>query len=234
MKIVGKGPWKPLSVEEIGKLFRAFRHPWWLAGGYALDTFLGRETRRHVDIDIIVQRKDQLELQAYLHHWQLLVAQKTLTDWSKGRFLEKPLQDVWVKEKRSPYFRFQIMLLDTDGNNWIFKRDDRIGGDISSFGHVIGDIPIIRPEIQLLYKFSKTDYRSKDLHDLDNTLPHLNTVQFDWLQERLSAEIANKKQLKERFQNFNSPKDSQRRKPYLFNEAIRSNLTTRLLIKPKG
>jgi hypothetical protein len=45
------------------------------------------------------------------------------------------------------------------------------------------DIPIIAPEIQLLFKAKNT--RPKDQADFERTLPHLNQPQIHWLARAL-------------------------------------------------
>jgi hypothetical protein len=40
--------WEPLSLEEVKKLLGPVSAPWWIAGGYALDPFIGHETRKPV------------------------------------------------------------------------------------------------------------------------------------------------------------------------------------------
>ena len=54
--------WKSLSVAEVQLLFREAPFPWGLAGGYAIEQFLGASIREHGDIDIIVFRDDQQHL----------------------------------------------------------------------------------------------------------------------------------------------------------------------------
>jgi len=41
-------------ISEIADLLSRSDRPFWLAGGYALDLFLGRRTRAHEDLDFIM------------------------------------------------------------------------------------------------------------------------------------------------------------------------------------
>lgn len=59
---IGDYNWKPLSVSEVKSLFKPFHLQWWIAGGWAIDLFLGEQTRPHDDIDILIRRDDQLEV----------------------------------------------------------------------------------------------------------------------------------------------------------------------------
>jgi hypothetical protein len=50
--------WEPLTPEQVAQLLRGVEIPWWIAGGWALDLFMGRQTRAHNDIEISVFRGD--------------------------------------------------------------------------------------------------------------------------------------------------------------------------------
>src|SRR5436309_9760576 len=56
-------------VLEVARLMRGFPRPWYIAGGWAIDIFLGRETREHDDIDVSVLRNDQAKLRTHLAAW---------------------------------------------------------------------------------------------------------------------------------------------------------------------
>lgn len=60
---IGEKNWEPLSIPEIQNNFKSFTAPWIIAGGWAIDLFLKKQTRQHSDVDILVDRKDQLALQ---------------------------------------------------------------------------------------------------------------------------------------------------------------------------
>jgi Aminoglycoside-2''-adenylyltransferase len=50
--------WGVLTPHDAADLLSAARLPWWIAGGWALDLFLGKGTRAHKDLDIGIFRKD--------------------------------------------------------------------------------------------------------------------------------------------------------------------------------
>lgn len=60
--------WEPLSVEEVVDLMSGLQVPWWIAGGWAIDLFLGRQTRAHGDTDVLIRRDDQLRSPEASHH----------------------------------------------------------------------------------------------------------------------------------------------------------------------
>ena len=50
--------WDPASPHDAARWFARVCAPWWIAGGWAIDTFLDRETRAHKDLDVGVLRRD--------------------------------------------------------------------------------------------------------------------------------------------------------------------------------
>jgi hypothetical protein len=57
-------PWRPLDPAVLPDLLGGVDAPWWLAGGWAIDAFLGRVTRVHEDTDVLVLRRDQAAFRA--------------------------------------------------------------------------------------------------------------------------------------------------------------------------
>ena len=58
--------WDPLSIKEVQSLLEGAGFAWWIAGGWAIDLFIGYQTRDHCDIDVLIRRDDQLALQNLL------------------------------------------------------------------------------------------------------------------------------------------------------------------------
>ncbi|MEC1155726.1 hypothetical protein AB1L05_15845 [Cytobacillus horneckiae] len=59
--------WQPLSINKIGTIFAPIPLKWWIAGGWALDLYLRKQTRQHDDIDIVILQRDNKILQQFLH-----------------------------------------------------------------------------------------------------------------------------------------------------------------------
>lgn len=180
--------WSPLPVAEVARVFRPIPIPWWIAGGTALDLFLGRTTRPHTDLDILILRRDQLTAQRHLSDWQLFRTKAPdpphLAPWARGAFLEPPVNGVWVRSEDDGPWCFDIMLMETEGEDWVYRRHRSIRGTIADLGLETDDgIPYLRPEVQLLYK-SGTG-RGKDSGDLAAVLPHLGQQRASWLLQAL-------------------------------------------------
>jgi len=178
--------WEPLSLEELRALLATLPVPWHLAGGHAIEVFLGKSIRVHGDIDILVERKDQLILQDFLSDWEMAYGTRPGMDyWQTGQFLEQPYYDIWCRKQKEGSWKFQIMLYDAAHDNWLFKRDASLRRPKSKIFHNTEDgLSYLAPEIQLLYKGTST-IRPKDNLDFKNVLPFLNQAAKTFLKIQL-------------------------------------------------
>jgi hypothetical protein len=173
------------SIEKCNLLYetmKGFDRPWAIAGGWSTDLFLGKATREHDDIEIIVFRNDQIAVRQYLIGWTFTkVENGIVTPWGHGEFLLPPIHETYAERWNE---KIEILLNETDGDNWIYRRDSRIHRKLQiAVLTTKNEIPILSPEITLLYK-SKNP-RPKDMMDFANIYKHLDLEQKQWLQESL-------------------------------------------------
>lgn len=176
------GIWEPLSPVEVAALFCDLRVPWWIAGGWAIDLFVGRTTRSHADIDVQILRDDQLTVQAALASWNLHAADPpgTLRPWKPSEILPEHVHDIWCRPDPISRWALQLMLADTEGEHWIYRRDRRIRRPLSSLTRRSPEgIPYLAPEIQLLFKARNP--RRKDERDSAAALSYLGNEARCWL-----------------------------------------------------
>ena len=89
--------WEPMTPEQVHGLLRGVSIPWWIAGGWAIDLFLGRQTRTHGDTDVLICRDDQLAVQNLLSDWDLHKTQQPgLKSWPEGEFLNRGANDTGI------------------------------------------------------------------------------------------------------------------------------------------
>jgi hypothetical protein len=177
--------WRPLSVAELSVIFANCPFKWGLAGGYAIEQFLGRIVRAHEDIDLIVFRDDQLRLQDWLGDWLLYAADPpgVLRKWTNGEYLPFGIHDIWGYRFGSEAWQLQIMLAEAEGVEWYSRNNRAIRGIRSALIVGYNGIPCIRVEVQLLYKAKS--HRPKDDLDFQACLPHLDSEARTWLKEKL-------------------------------------------------
>lgn len=178
--------WHPYSLEQIKLLFSAADFKWGIAGGWAIDLYIERQTRQHEDIDILILSCEQQKLFNYLKRFTIYVAKDgKLSIWS-GQKIDDSCS-LWVSELQSTPFIFEILLIDAVEDKWIYKRDGRISGELNSlFIDSKYDMRIVAPEIQLLYKLGASSVREKDIQDLKAIYKFISTSQLEWLKSSLN------------------------------------------------
>jgi len=174
--------WEPLSLEEVNRLLGPVAAPWWIAGGHALDMFLGHETRQHRDIDVAILRRDQKAFVDALRKWDVQIAHNgELIPLRPGEAITKPEHhELWARETPDGPWRLELLLEESDGSRWSYRRNDRVGLNVADLGRRDAyGIQFIRPEVALLYK-SKSP-RPVDETDFLYALPRLDVAQRGWL-----------------------------------------------------
>jgi hypothetical protein len=180
------GDWERLTPEDAAELLAGFDAPWWIAGGWALDPFLGTETRQHDDVDVAVLRRDQLDLYQHFRGWDLryATADRALVPWD-GRALSLQVHGVWARRSHDPNapWTFEVLLDEHGVNRWVYRRNPAISCALVEVGGLRRGIPFLRPEVVLLYK--SKDPTPKDENDFDAVRPHLSEHGRSWLRRAL-------------------------------------------------
>lgn len=186
MKETPWGLWDPLSPPALADVLTELDAPWWIAGGYALKAFATHSWREHDDIDAALTRANQATLRNALANWDVHVADPpgTLRPWPLGELLQPTVHDIWVRRDDRGPWKFQLMLDEQDGNDWVFRRDARIRMPIERLTWQRDDgLRFVQPEVQLLYK--SRGRRPKDEVDFRVVLPLLEPGRRDWLASAL-------------------------------------------------
>lgn len=176
------------EASSIAALMQDFPRSWAFCGGWAIDLFLGRRTRTHKDVDIAVFRADQLELQRYLtkHGWTLDIAHDgRLTPWVAGEYIELPRHGIWCKHPRHEPDFLEVLLNETDGTRFLFRKDQSISLDLNrALLRSATGLPMLAPEMALLYK-SGNAALDENAADFRSVLPWLDAERRAWLRDGL-------------------------------------------------
>lgn len=177
--------WAPLSVAEVVERFAGAPFAWGLAGGYAVEQFVGRPLRSHGDIDVVVFRDEQLLAQRWLSGWQLFAADPpgTLRPWAGGEELPYGIHDIWGFVAGGDAWQLQLMLVEATEDEWFSRRDPRVRGRRGDLIVRYGGVPCLRVDVQLFYK-AKSPHL-KDEQDFMACLPLLDAPARVWLREQI-------------------------------------------------
>lgn len=131
------GIWQSWRPHEVAQFFSTLAIPWWIAGGWAIDLFLGEQTRDHEDIDILFLRRDQQEIRALLQIWDVQEAHPEMLpnswpfhEWKQSVLLSPEVHDIWCRPKKTDPWAIQLMVIDAQDDQWIFRRNAQIRGSL--------------------------------------------------------------------------------------------------------
>jgi hypothetical protein len=195
------------ALLEVARALSRLRAPWFIAGGWAIDLHLGRVTRAHDDIDTLILRDDQaalrgspdFEVRKVVPHPEGLMNRGTLERWSEGEVLALPVHQLNAYRIGDPVLAetdadhcdsahrwwFQIMLAESDGRDWIYRRNPIVRLPLGKLGfHSLWGLPYLAPEIVLLFKAKLM--QDKDREDFRSALPHLSADARRWLRDAVA------------------------------------------------
>jgi hypothetical protein len=109
----------------------------------------------------------------------------SLRPWPEGEVLPPSVHDIWCRRDPSAPWSFQLMIDDVDADDWLFRRDHRIRRGVTTlFGRASRPgLPVLAPEVQLLYKSGSL--RDKDAADFATVVALLTEPERAWLRESL-------------------------------------------------
>jgi len=174
------GPWAPLTVGAARALFAPSSFTWWIAGGHALDLFVGRLTRPHHDLDVSMLRMDAPLLRPILMGWDLQLAHDgTLTPWTSGT-IPPEVSSLWCRASPTAPWSLQVMFEAGSPEEWICRRHPMLGVPMHrAVLHTEDGTPYMAPELQLFMKAKDT--RPQDSADFAVVFPRLSEAAAEWL-----------------------------------------------------
>jgi hypothetical protein len=166
---------------QISAIMRDFKPSWFVAGGWAIDLFLGKETRSHQDIEVAIFRKDQIALQNYLDGWllQKIVNGEPIV-WDQGEVLTLPTHEIHCFNETAQPPQIEILLNESNETEWLYRRNQIMRRSLFKVQlKTSAGIRFLCPEVVLLYK-SKNP-RPKDEQDFQAVVKYLDAEQKEWL-----------------------------------------------------
>ena len=165
--------WTP---SDVARQLAGIAVPWYVAAGWALDLFRGRQTREHGDIEIAIPAASFPEVRDRFPGY-------VFDGVGSGRIWADAAPDVlaalhqtWLRDPAGGNYLLDVFREPHDGDTWICRRDETIRLAYSDIIHHSRDgIPYLAPELVLLFKAKHA--RPKDQADFDATVPHMTPAQ---------------------------------------------------------
>jgi hypothetical protein len=173
-------------VEQVAAVMRRVDVWWAIAGGWAIDLWLGEQTREHHDVEVVVRRVDQATVWEALHDdWELACIDPPASGWSpwpRSRRIEPPSFQLKAHARS---LEFDLFLESTRRETWVFRRDARVQRPIDELTTTRAGIPIVDPAVQLLYMAKSEE--PKNQHDFEVARPMLDDASVEWLRRALAS-----------------------------------------------
>lgn len=204
----------PGPVARIAALMSGFEAPWALCGGWAVDLWLGGESRQHGDLDVTIFEHDQRAIFDQLAHragWSLVADGPDILHQQEpwdGRILDLPahiharppgarnrdLVQAWVRTPGSQSRDGQdleIILNERRADAWLLSREPRVSLPLDRAVRTALGAPIAAPETLMFFK--ATAYRgvpgyprAHDEADFRSLVPLLSAERLAWLREAIT------------------------------------------------
>jgi hypothetical protein len=179
--------WDAWSPAELASRLRGVDVPWAVAAGWAIDLFVGGESRLHEDLEIAIDGASFPVIRGALPE---------LTWYAAGGLNEEPrvwpidgapaeLHQTWGWDGVGRCWRVDVFREPWDGETWVCRRDESIRRPVVGvIERGPAGIPFLAPEVVLLFK-AKHAARDKDEADLARALPLLDAGRRRWLVDAL-------------------------------------------------
>jgi GNAT superfamily N-acetyltransferase len=170
----GVDDWAAWHPDEVYQRFRSSPVDWYIAGGWAVDLWLGRQTREHDDIEVAIDRTDFATWRADLAPFALYdVGHGRLRSLGDGDEPDPRHHQVWLCDQAERVWRMDTFLEDQVPGWWTchwlpWVRHPRT----LAVARTAAGIPFLRPELVMLGKAKHR--RAKDEADLRAVLPTLD------------------------------------------------------------
>lgn len=180
---VGDPRWDPWTPSEVAERLATVRVPWYVAGGWALDTFHGQVTRAHDDLEIAVPVAGSPAIRTALDDLEFDVAGSEQLWLAGSPGFEAAfgvMHQTWGRDRDTELYRLDVFRGPHDNGTWICRRDSSIRRPYDTLILRSADgIPYLAPEIVLLFKAKYS--RPKDHDDFVRALPLLTANRRGWL-----------------------------------------------------
>lgn len=188
---------------------------WYLCGGFAIDAYLGKITRKHKDLDITVSFDNMKECIHYLKSkgWEIdapVGNQRLVPVEFALQNSELYFDNIWCYKKGADFIKtektdgvfkymkfinreqteldfIEVMFNKIEKGVFYYQKNHNITLNMHSAFIKKGEISILAPEIVLLYK-SRNCENSDYKHDFDMVINNLDKERYNWFINAMNTE----------------------------------------------
>lgn len=178
--------WQPWRPQQAAIRLAGLNVDWCVVGGWAIDLWLGEETRPHDDLEIAIVRSDFSAVRDHLAPLPLyVVGDGEVRKLAAGALPPPDKHQNWVLDAAANAWRMDVMIEPGDAKTWIFRRDETIRAERAAMIDRRDGVPFLKPHGALLYKAKAK--RLKDDADFAACAPRLDDVARSWLRTALET-----------------------------------------------
>jgi hypothetical protein len=169
---------------DAAQWFADWDGPWAVAGGWAIELFVGTFVREHHDLEVAIARSDAPQLSAALAGWELFIPRPGgFVPWPAGHTpAPGGTHQLWCRPSPDASWTLEVFFEDIRDGALHYRRDPSISWPLAeAILHNSEGIPYIAPHIQLLYKAKGS--RPRDLVDRAAAEPLLTPAQRAFLSQ---------------------------------------------------
>jgi hypothetical protein len=186
MSVPDQQAWLPWTPEQLSQRLRKVSRPWCVVGGWALDLWMGVQTRAHSDLEFTVLRNDFCCFRQALGDLDFYAVKDGSFEFlPEGGIPASDVFQVWGYNKAASAWRVDVMIEPGTPDTWVYKRAPAIFYPRSEMvARSPYGIAYLRPAATLLFKAKNT--REKDRSDFNRALPLLSAEERQWLARHLT------------------------------------------------
>ncbi len=202
-------------INQIKSEMQDLSCPWYLCGGYGLDVFMKRKTRKHKDIDITV---DFMYADTVIQYMKTKgytiwapVGKGKLTEINDAKENDLYFDNIWclkgnlsrikVLKDEEPFFYVELddveqlkldfveVMFNFIENDFVYLKNNKIKLKKEKSYFESDGMQVLSPEITLLYK-SRAANNLTYKNDFINCYPQLSSEARDWLMKSMKDEYA--------------------------------------------
>lgn len=194
-------------LNQLNEHLSGMNVDWYLCGGFAIDAYLGKITRKHKDLDLTVSFSDMEECIQYLKlkGWEIdapvgnqrfvpvdfalkhselyfdnIWCYKKGADFIKTKKTDGPFKYMkFINREQTELDFIEVMFNKIENDTFYYQKNHNITLDIDKAFIKKGEVTILAPEVILLYK-SRNCENSDYQHDFDMVINKLDKERYDW------------------------------------------------------